>query len=76
MLGNFLVVLVPDCLQLFLLLTVLIYLSFEFIRKPLHGGLELLNFRLFKVEILAVLSLALQLTNFITIHTLNALTQI
>ena len=76
MLGNFLVVLVPYCLQLFLLLTVLIYLSFEFIRKPLHGGLELLNFRLFEVEILAVLSLALQLTNFITIHTLNALTQI
>ena len=76
MLSNFLVVLVPDRLQLFLLLTILIYLCFKFICKPLHGRLELLNLRLFEVEILDFLKLALELTNFITIHTLNALTQI
>ena len=76
MLSNFLVVLIPDRLQLFLLLTILIYLRFKFIREPLHGGLELLNLRLFEVEILDFLKLALKLTNFITIHTLNALTQI
>ena len=76
MLGNFLVVLVPNCLQLFLFVTVLIYLRFEFICKPLHSGLELLNFRLLEVECLAFVGLALHLTYFITIHIVNALTQI
>ena len=76
MLSNFLVVLIPDRLQLFLLLTILIYLRFKFICESLHGGLELLNLGLFEVEILDFLKLALELTNFITIHTLNALTQI
>ena len=74
MLCNFLVILIPDCLQLFLLLTILIYLSFEFIREPLYGRLELLNFGLFEVDIFYFSKLALELTHFITVHTLNSMT--
>ena len=76
MLGDFLVILVPNLLQLFLLLTVLIYLRFEFICEPLYWGLELLNFRLLEVECLALIGLALVSTDIISIHSVNALPQI
>ena len=76
MLGDFLVILVPYLLQLLLLLAVLIYLRFEFICEPLHCGLELLNFRLLEVECLALVGLALVSTDFISIHSVDALSQI
>lgn len=58
-LGELLIVFIPDCLKLLLLLAVLIDLLLELVLQLLDGRLERFNFRLLEVNRLELVLLRL-----------------
>ena len=58
-LGELLIVFIPDCLKLLLLLAVLIDLLLELVLQLLDGRLERFNFRLLEVNLLELVLLRL-----------------
>ena len=73
MLGELLVIFIPDRLKLPSFLTVLIDLLLELILKLLDRALKLFDLRLLEVELLEFESLGLELLDLLLVHAINSL---